>query len=103
MDLDSYVENFSWFVISYDTHDWYQDYYLKLDDNDDSNIWQGHWCDGCVEKTLVVESAINQTVHVGAHLYETRAYGDHTSDTRDCSKKPKAWVFEQHDSLYPEN
>ena len=103
MDLDSFMEDFSWSVVNYDTHDWNQDYYLKLHDDDDSNIWGGHWCDGCVEKTLEVESAIDQHVHVGAHLYETRAYGDHTSDTRDCSAKPSAWVFEQSDSLYPDN
>ena len=39
MDLDSFMEDFSWSVVNYDTHDWNQDYYLKLDDDDDSNIW----------------------------------------------------------------
>ena len=93
MDLDSFKNNFNWVTVNYDTYDWHHDYFLALDD-ESSDVWGGHWCDDCVHRIMHVHSDVTQTFHVGAHLYEKRSYGGESTETRDCTEGPSAWVFE---------
>lgn len=70
-------------IVSYDTTDWYYDYFLMLDDQTDSpGTWS--WCGKtCTRHKVTVYSDVAQTVYVTAFTWEKRSY------PKECQKKNK--------------
>ena len=70
-------------VISYDTTDWFYDYFLMLDDQTDSpGSWS--WCgETCTRHTLEVTSDVDQDVYVTAQTWESR------TQPTECRKENK--------------
>lgn len=61
-------------IVSYDTTDWYHDFFLMLDDQTDSpGSWS--WCgETCTRHYVQVSSVTAQTVYVTAFTWEKRSY-----------------------------
>jgi hypothetical protein len=77
MDLESYIANFSQTTVNQDTSDWDLGYFLSLDRDGE----------GDVTHTLRVHNNHSQAqvVHVGAHVWQGRAYGWYNTSYRNCT------------------
>jgi hypothetical protein len=83
MDIDSYMANFSQTTVNQDTHSWYHDYFLMLDDQMTSATTSNEsFCQGCTRHVLTVKNLGNekQRIHVGAHVWQDRGYGWGTTE-----------------------
>ena len=62
--------------ISYDTSDWYHDYFMMWDDPEERQGMH-FWCGArCTRHTLFIKSSVKQTVRAGAHTYRFYTYPD---------------------------
>lgn len=73
MDITDYKTQGLATLISYDTTDWHNDYFLMLNDETDSpGSWS--WCGATCTRHLVdVTSEVAQTVYVTAYTWEKRS------------------------------
>ena len=83
MTLSDYKKQGMATLVSLDTTNWFNDYFLMLDDQTDSpGSWS--WCGAtCTRHKVEVTSAVQQTVYVTAYTWEKRSY------PLECQEKNK--------------
>jgi len=74
MKIEDYVEQGMATLVSFDTTDWFSDYFLKLSDKTVSpGEWS--WCGAtCTRHKVKVTSKAKQTVYVTAYTWDKRSY-----------------------------
>jgi len=88
IDIDSYMDNFAWTVVNQDTKKWHLGYFLMRDDPlEESRKVTGcggsnDWC--VVHQIRVRNTGEAQWVHVGAHVWQGRAYSSNLGPTGAC-------------------
>jgi hypothetical protein len=81
MTIDAYKEQGLATLVSFDTADWFNDYFLMLGDETPANgSWS--WCgETCTRHLMTISSAVEQDVYVTAFTWEKRSYPEECQKT----------------------
>lgn len=83
MTIEDYKSQGLATIVSFDTTNWYYDYFMMLDDRT-NNPGSWSWCgETCTRHYIEVTSSMAQTVYVTAFTWEKRSYPD------ECQKSNK--------------